>query len=69
MERAAEDDAGHTRPAVDRVNDQVRDQVNDNDGPCRPLPGGWLDLPPGSTVLASREVVLGDALASLNAAP
>lgn len=29
------------------------------DGPCRPLPGGWLDLPSGTTALASREVMLG----------
>ena len=28
-------------------------------GPCRPLPGGWLDLPSGSIALASRAVVLG----------
>ena len=32
-----------------------------NGGPCRPLPGGWLDLPSGSVALASRAVTLGDA--------
>ena len=52
LERAADDGAGGDRPAPD------------DDGPCRPLPGGWLDLPPGSIALASREVTLGGAVAA-----
>lgn len=54
LERAAEDGGGPGRiaPAIE------------DEGPCRPLPGGWLDLPSGSVPLASREVVRGDALAA-----
>ena len=54
LDRAAEDVAGKDRPAP----------ILGSDGPCRPLPGGWLDLPSGSIALASREVTLGDALAA-----
>lgn len=59
LERMAEDGAGSDRPAA----------VAPGEGPCRPLPGGWLDLPSGSLPLASREVVRGDELAARGDAP
>lgn len=56
LERASEGHgAGRGRAEIDG---------DSSDGPCRPLPGGWLDLPSGSTPLASREVTLGDAVAA-----
>jgi hypothetical protein len=52
LERAAESEgATGERPAP----------VAGSTGLCRPLPGGWLDLPSGSIALASRAVTLGDA--------
>jgi len=50
LERAAEVGATGERPAP----------VAGSAGPCRPLPGGWLDLPSGSVALASRAVTLGN---------
>ena len=51
LERAADDGAAREHAAA-------------SGDVCRPLPGGWLDLPPGSVALASREVTLGDAVAA-----
>jgi hypothetical protein len=52
--------------ALERATEDAsrRAAAPNSDGPCRPLPGGWLDLPAGSTPLASREVTWSGALAA-----
>jgi len=60
LERAAEESGAAGGPPT---------PLAPGERPCRPLPGGWLDLPSGSLPLASREVVRGDELAARGDAP